>query len=98
MSNQEPIPKVIDSIGYLYPSMNPLKKIYRFYADGFRGMTVGRTLWLVIIIELIVMFAIIRLFFMPDILGGLDSDSDRAEAVRKAITDNRPTTTNPQTP
>ena len=65
--------------------MNVFKRIYRFYADGFRGMTVGRTLWLVIIIKLVVMFAVIRLLFMPDILGGYDSDAERADAVRQNL-------------
>lgn len=66
--------------------MNPLKKIYRFYSEGFRAMTVGRTLWLVIIVKLLLMFAVIRLLFMPDILGRLDSDAERAEAVRHSLT------------
>lgn len=66
-----------------------LKKVFHMYADGFRSMTVGRTLWLVIIIKLIIMFAIIRLLFMPDILGTrYDNDADRAEAVRRQLTTN----------
>lgn len=61
-------------------------KVYRMYADGFRSMTVGRTLWLVIIIKLVIMFAVLRLFFMPDILGSrYDNDTDRAEAVRSHL-------------
>ena len=65
--------------------MNLFQRIYHFYADVFRGMTVGRTLWIVIIIKLVVMFAVIRLFFMPDILGGFDNDTQRAEAVREHL-------------
>lgn len=65
--------------------MNLFQRIYQFYADGFRGMTVGRALWIVIIIKLVVMFAVIRLFFMPDILGGFDNDTQRAEAVREHL-------------
>ena len=65
--------------------MNLFQRIYHFYADGVRGMTVGRTLWIVIIIKLVVMFAVIRLFFMPDILGGFDNDTQRAEAVREHL-------------
>lgn len=65
--------------------MNLFQRIYHFYADGFRGMTLGRTLWIVIIIKLVVMFAVIRLFFMPDILGGYDNDTERAEAVREHL-------------
>lgn len=65
--------------------MNLFRRIYRFYAEGFRGMTIGRTLWLVIIIKLVVMFAVIRLLFMPDILGAYDNDTQRAEAVREHL-------------
>ena len=34
-------------------------RVYRFYADGFRSMTLGRTLWAVILIKLFIMFAIL---------------------------------------
>ena len=30
--------------------------IWRFYRDGFRSMTLGRTLWAVILIKLFIMF------------------------------------------
>lgn len=42
--------------------------IWQFYRDGFRSMTLGRTLWLIILIKLFVMFFILRLFFFPDFL------------------------------
>ena len=38
---------------------NIIYKVYRFYRDGFRSMTIGRTLWTVIIIKLIVIFAVL---------------------------------------
>ena len=28
---------------------NTIQKIWRFYVDGFRGMTLGKTLWLIIL-------------------------------------------------
>ncbi len=37
-------------------------RVYRFYRDGFKSMTVGRTLWAIIGIKLIVFFVILRLF------------------------------------
>lgn len=40
-----------------------LQKIVRFYWDGFRGMTWGKQLWILIIIKLIIIFGILRLFF-----------------------------------
>lgn len=49
-----------------------LKKIVLFYYDGFRGMTLGRTLWAIILIKLFVMFFILKLFFFPSFLKGSD--------------------------
>lgn len=62
------------------------RKVFGFYADGFRSMTIGRKLWALIIIKLIIIFAVLKLFFFPDILGsGYDNDADRARAVRQAL-------------
>ncbi|MDE6541669.1 MAG: DUF4492 domain-containing protein [Muribaculaceae bacterium] len=66
---------------------NIATRIVRFYADGFRNMTIGRTLWAIIIVKLVVLFAVLKLFFFPDILAsGYDSDEARAGAVRQALT------------
>ena len=45
-----------------------LKTIVRFYVDGFRQMTLGRTLWLVIAVKLFIIFFVLKLFFFPDFL------------------------------
>ena len=34
-------------------------RIFDFYVEGFRSMTVGKTLWLIILIKLFIMFAIL---------------------------------------
>ncbi len=58
------------------------------YRDGFKNMTIGRTLWMIIIIKLVVMFLVIKLFFFPNILQqNFDDDAARAEAVRSNLTD-----------
>lgn len=63
-----------------------LKKITSFYADGFRNMTVGKSLWALILIKLFIFFAILKLFFFPNILSrDYDSDADRADAVRMSL-------------
>ena len=65
---------------------NVAKRIPRFYADGFRNMTVGRTLWAIIIVKLVVIFAVLKVFFFPDILSTrYDNDAERAAAVRSAL-------------
>ena len=39
------------------------------YADGFRNMTVGKTLWTIIIIKLVLIFLVLKLFFFHDYIG-----------------------------
>lgn len=53
---------------------NALLSVWRFYLEGFRSMTLGRTLWLIILIKLFIMFFILKLFFFPDFLASRTSD------------------------
>ena len=46
------------------------RRIFNFYLDGFRSMTLGRTLWAIILIKLFIMFVVLRLLFFPDLLAG----------------------------
>lgn len=63
-----------------------LIRIGRFYYQGFSSMTVGRKLWLLIIIKLIIFFGILKLFFFPNVLGEkYDTDAERAAAVRQTL-------------
>jgi hypothetical protein len=45
------------------------KKVFRFYYDGFKSMDVGKKLWLIILIKLIIMFAIFRPFLFKNFLN-----------------------------
>lgn len=66
--------------------MKLLKRIFRFYYEGFKGMTIGRTLWTVILIKLFIMFFVLRLFFFQDYLkSNYKNDEDRAEHVRNEL-------------
>ena len=49
---------------------NTFLSIWNFYVDGFRNMTWGRTLWLLIFLKIVVLFFILRAFFFQPILGG----------------------------
>ena len=42
-----------------------LVRIYQFYLEGFREMKLGKTLWLIILVKLFIMFFILKLFFFP---------------------------------
>ncbi len=56
-------------------------RIYHFYLEGFREMKLGKTLWLIILVKLFIMFFILKLFFFPHYLGKLDGDSAKEEHV-----------------
>ncbi len=64
-----------------------LYSVYSFYRDGFRRMTVGKKLWLIIALKLFVMFAVLKMFFFPNYLNTqFDTDSERANHVIEQIT------------
>jgi hypothetical protein len=64
-----------------------IRKVYCFYRDGFRRMTLGKTLWKIIIIKLIVMFAVLKLFFFPNFLKtNFENDQMRADYVLDQLT------------
>lgn len=55
--------------------------------EGFRNMTLGRTLWKIIIIKLIIMFGVLKLFFFPNFLNSnFTSDQQKADYVLDQIT------------
>ncbi len=61
-------------------------RIADLYIDGFRQMTVGRSLWALIIIKVLVLFGVFKLLFFPDVLKSrYDNDADRAQAVRHEL-------------
>ena len=63
-----------------------LQRVWRFYYDGFRNMTVGKTLWTLILIKLFILFFVLRLFFFPDFLSERgDDDASRAEYVSSEL-------------
>lgn len=70
-----------------YSQPNLLVRVFRFYRDGFRSMTVGRTLWAIIAVKLVVFFLILRWLFFPNFLSlQADDDEGKAAYVREQIT------------
>ncbi len=59
-----------------------MKKVLLFYLDGFRRMTVGKTLWMIILLKVVFIFAVLKLFFFPDFLKtNFANDEQRADHV-----------------
>jgi tellurite resistance protein TehA-like permease len=64
--------------GFLY-------RVYDLYADGFRSMKLGRTLWAIILIKLFVIFVILKLFFFPNFIKEHAEQGQESEFVATQI-------------
>ena len=45
-----------------------LYRVFDLYYDGFRQMRLGKTLWAIILIKLLIICAILKVFFFPNFL------------------------------
>ena len=61
-----------------------LVSIWRFYVDGFRNMTWGRPLWVLIFLKVIVLFLVLRMFFFEPVLSG-KTDAEKSDHVGKEL-------------
>ena len=62
-------------------------RVFHMYRDGFRRMTVGRTLWKIIFIKLFFMFVVLKVFFFPNFLNTqFKTDEQRADHVLLQLT------------
>ena len=62
-----------------------LSQIFHLYYDGFRTMTLGKTLWTIILIKLAIIFLVLKLFFFPDFINTNAKNGDKAGFVSKEI-------------
>ena len=64
-----------------------ITRISAFYIDGFRGMRLGKTLWLLILVKLIVLFGVIKFLFFPNVLETMyDTDAERSTHLLEQLT------------
>ena len=63
-----------------------LYRVYDLYADGFRHMRLGKTLWAIILIKLFIIFVVLKLFFFPNFLKQ-HAEGDEAGFVATELTD-----------
>jgi len=64
-----------------------LHKVFDLYYDGFTQMRLGRTLWAVIIIKVVIIFAVLKLFFFPDYVKQNAVPGQEADFVSRQLTD-----------
>ena len=63
-----------------------LKRIWLFYYEGFKGMTLGKTLWMIILIKLFIMFLILKLFFFKDDLRVYATEQEKQQHIIHELT------------
>lgn len=63
-------------------------RIVFFYIDGFRNLSdIGKKLWLIIIIKIIVIFVVMKFIFFQDFLTkNFDTDEKRSNYVLENLT------------
>ncbi|HNZ71721.1 MAG TPA: DUF4492 domain-containing protein [Prolixibacteraceae bacterium] len=70
--------------------MNIAKRVFRFYYDGFKNMTWGKSVWIVILVKLFIFFVIMKLIFFPNFLKkNFDTDAERSSHVLENITNSK---------
>jgi hypothetical protein len=70
--------------------LNIIKNILYFYIDGFKGMKVGKKLWIILAIKIFIFFAILKIFFFPNILQtNFSNDKQRANFVMENLIKNK---------
>lgn len=59
---------------------------FTMFRDGFKNMTLGRTLWILVIIKLCIMFLILRPIFFPNFLNTkFEEPTEKADYVRNEL-------------
>jgi hypothetical protein len=67
--------------------INSFRDFVYLYIDGFKNLTWGKPLWIIILVKLFIMFAILRVFFFPNFLNSqFDTDEEKSEYVSKELT------------
>ena len=64
-----------------------LINIIHFYYQGFKSMTLGKKLWAIIIIKLVIIFLVLKIFFFPNFLkSNFKTDEQRSNHVIEQLT------------
>ena len=66
-----------------------MSAVFHLYYDGFKNMSVGKTLWVVILVKLFIIFFVLKLFFFPNILHEKARKGHEADYVSSKILPNR---------
>jgi hypothetical protein len=66
--------------------MTQLTRVATLYRDGFRSMVLGRQLWAIILVKLLLIYALAKLFFPNYLQTSFSTDQARAAYVMTVLT------------
>jgi hypothetical protein len=67
-------------------NIRSLSDFFAMYVDGFKRLTWGKPLWALIFIKLFILFAILKVFFFPNLLNSrFDTDEEKSNFVFKEL-------------
>jgi len=72
--------------------MNRIRNIgdfFRMYVEGFKNLSWGKPLWIIILIKLFIMFAILKIFFFQNPLSRFETEEEKSEFIYKELTGNQ---------
>ena len=64
-----------------------LYRVFDLYYDGVRHMRLGKTLWVIILIKLFVIFVVLKLFLFPNFLKQHAQKGEESEYVATEMID-----------
>jgi hypothetical protein len=64
-----------------------LKRVFLFYYEGFKEMTIGKPVWNINLVKLAIMFLVLKLFFFPNFLkSNFETEDERIDYVIQELT------------
>jgi len=63
-----------------------IMNVWNFYAEGFKNMTVGKSLWRIILVKLFIMFAVLKTLFFSDCSECGRTPQQKADRVLERLT------------
>lgn len=80
MSEIEKLFNIFDMKLFCLKMKKIILAIWNFYLEGFKNMTWGKQLWILIFLKVIILFLVLRLFFFKPIMAG-KTDEQKSEYV-----------------
>jgi flagellar basal body-associated protein FliL len=63
------------------------KRILFFYIDGFKNLSdLGKKIWVIVIIKLVVIFVVLKVFFFPTINSQVKGEKAKSQLYVKQLT------------